>query len=144
MIRSICEICSPDHKTLNLSRVLDITQEIKDSLLKIVYCQDYDFAVKLCILAGKREFFHYDVWLKERIKGVGAPFAKALVKYMNEEIIVPIKIEMIKLGVHLNKPLSQQQLEALEDIKEQILERSHLTKERLCLTMENLENPANF
>ena len=63
---------------------------------------------------------------------------------MNEEIIVPIKIEMIKLGVHLSKPLTQQQLEALEDIKEQILERSHLTKERLCLTMENLENPANF
>lgn len=25
MIRSICELCSPDHKILNLSRVLDIT-----------------------------------------------------------------------------------------------------------------------
>ena len=96
MIRSICEICTPDHKVLNLHRVLDITQEIKDSLLKIVYCPDYDFAVKMCILAGKREFFHYDVWLKERIKGVGAPFVKALVKYINEEIIIPCKVEMIK------------------------------------------------
>ena len=25
MIRSICELCTPDHKVLNLSRVLDIT-----------------------------------------------------------------------------------------------------------------------
>lgn len=107
MIRSICEICTPDHKVLNLHRVLDITQEIKDSLLKIVYCPDYDFAVKMCILAGKREFFHYDVWLKERIKGVGAPFVKALVKYINEEIIVPCKVEMIKQGIHVNRQLTQ-------------------------------------
>jgi hypothetical protein len=40
------------------------------------------------------------VWLKERIKGVGAPFVKALVKYINEEIIIPCKIEMIKQGIH--------------------------------------------
>ena len=25
MIRSICELCTPDHKVLNMSRVLDIT-----------------------------------------------------------------------------------------------------------------------
>jgi hypothetical protein len=107
MIRSICELCTPDHKVLNLSRVLDITQEIKDSLIKIVYCNDYDFAVKLCVLAGKREFFHYDVWLKERIKGVGAPFVKALVKYLNEEIIIPCKVEMIKQGIQSNRQLNQ-------------------------------------
>lgn len=96
------------------------------------------------MLAGKREFFHFDVWLKERIKGVGAPFVKALVKYINEEIIIPCKMEMIKQGIHQGKQLTQLQIDALEDFKEQVLERSHLTKERLCLTMENLENPANF
>lgn len=25
-----------------------------------------------------------------------------------------------------------------------ILERAHMTKERLCMTMEHLENPANY
>ena len=49
-----------------------------------MYCQDYDFAVNLGILAGKREFLHYDVWLKERIKKVGTPFVNAFIAYINE------------------------------------------------------------
>jgi CCR4-NOT transcription complex subunit 1 len=52
---------------MNLSRVLDITQEVKESLLPIVDCDDYYFAVNLGILAGKRDFLHYDVWLQGRI-----------------------------------------------------------------------------
>jgi sulfur transfer complex TusBCD TusB component (DsrH family) len=68
MIRAICELCRHEQKIMNLSRVLDITQEIKESLIKIVYCNDFDFAVSLGVLAGKRDFLHYDVWLKERIK----------------------------------------------------------------------------
>jgi hypothetical protein len=68
MIRSICELCRHEQKIMNLSRVLDITQEIKDSLIKIVYSNDFHFAVNLGVLAGKRDFLHYDVWLKERIK----------------------------------------------------------------------------
>ena len=98
MIRGICESCRHEQRIMNLSRVLDITQDIKDSLIKIVYCQDYDFAVNLGILAGKREFLHYDVWLKERIKKVGTPFVKAFISYINEQIIVPCREYMIKNG----------------------------------------------
>lgn len=98
MIRAICECCRHEQRILNLSRVLDITQEIKDSLIKIVYCNDYDFAVNLGVLAGKREFLHYDVWLKERIKKVGTPFVKAFIKYINEQIIIPCKDFMISNG----------------------------------------------
>lgn len=76
---------------MNLSRVLDITQEIKDSLIKIVYCNDFNFAVSLGILAGKRDFLHYDVWLKERIKQVGSAFVKALIKYINEHVMMPTR-----------------------------------------------------
>lgn len=60
IIRSICELCRHEQRVINLSRVLDITQEIKDSLIEIVYCDDYDFAVNLGILAAKRDFLHYD------------------------------------------------------------------------------------
>jgi hypothetical protein len=35
-------------------------------------------------------------------------------------------------------------MEKLEPFKEAILERSHLSKERFCMTMEHLENPSNF
>lgn len=90
MIRGICELCRHDQRIMNLSRVLDITQEVKESLIPIVDCEDYYFAVNLGILAGKRDFLHYDVWLKSRIKDIGAPFIKALLKYIKEHIIVPI------------------------------------------------------
>lgn len=75
---------------MNLSRVLDITQEVKQSLIPIVYCEDYEFAVNLGILAGKRDFLHYDVWIKSRLKDVGSPFISALLKYINDHIIVPV------------------------------------------------------
>lgn len=67
VIRSICEQYRKDPDNMNLSRVLDITQEIKDTLLPIVTCEDYKFAVHLGILAGKREFLNFDQWLAERI-----------------------------------------------------------------------------
>jgi hypothetical protein len=40
--------------------------------------------------------------------------------------------------------LLSEDLEKLEPFKEAILERSHLNKERFCMTMEHLENPSNF
>lgn len=75
---------------MNLSRVLDITQEVRDSLIPIVYCEDYNFALNLGILAGKRDFLHYDVWIKSRIKDVGSPFINALIKYIQDHIINPV------------------------------------------------------
>lgn len=89
-IRGICELCKHDQRLMNLSRVLDITQEVKDSLLAIVYSEDYSFAVNLGILAGKRDFLHYDVWIQSRIKDVGTPFVNALVKYIWDHIINPV------------------------------------------------------
>ena len=61
---------------MNLSRVLDITQEVKDSLIPIVYCEDYNFAVNLGILAGKKD--------------VGTPFINALIKYIQDHKINPV------------------------------------------------------
>lgn len=120
---------------MNLSRVLDITQEVKESLIPIVHCEDYYFAVNLAILAGKSDFLHYDVWLQHRISDVGTPFIKALLKYIKEHIINPI-IELQKRGTPAE--VSGEQFEIQ---KQQVLERSHLSKEKLCITIENLSNP---
>lgn len=91
MIRSICELCGSEDQLsfispLNLNKVLDITQEIKDSLPKFVNCQDYDFAVALGIIAGKRDYLNYDAWLKERIQQVGKEFLRSLVRYLYENV----------------------------------------------------------
>lgn len=113
---------------MNLSRVLDITQEIKDSLLPIVSCSDYNFAVHLGILAGKRDFLNYDVWLKSRIKDIGAPFVLPLLKYINDQIIKVIK------QMEEKNPDSVD-----ETLKLSVLDRSHLTQEKLQITVEHLK-----
>ena len=120
---------------MNLSRVLDITQEVKQSLIPIVYCEDYEFAVNLGILAGKRDFLHYDVWIKSRLKDVGSPFISALLKYINDHIIVPVGDYVAK-----NKQLAESNPESFENQKSVILERSHLSKEKRLITIDHLKN----
>lgn len=132
-IRGICELCKHDQRLMNLSRVLDITQEIKASLIKIVYCQDYNFAVNLGILAGKRDFLHYDVWIKSRIKDVGSPFINALIKYINENIIIPVNNFIMQ-----NQQMIETNPEGFEQQKNSILERSHISKEKLIQTIDHL------
>lgn len=118
MIRGICELCRHDQKVMNLSRVLDITQDVRDSLIKIVYCHDYDFAVNLGILAGKRDFLHYDVWIKERIKKIGFPFVKAFIKYINEQVLVPMKEFLIRNGFSSKTNLTPEDHEMLDKARE--------------------------
>jgi len=128
MIRGICELCNADQRVMNLSRVLDITQEIRDSFMKIVNCEDYKFTVNLGILAGKRDFLHYDVWLQKRLAEIGTPFIDPLIQYVFENIVYPLKEQEKKSG------------ELTESVKNNILERSHLNKEKLTITYEHLNN----
>jgi CCR4-NOT transcription complex subunit 1 len=106
MIRAICELCRHDQRIMNLSRVLDITQEVKESLMPIVDCEDYYFAVNLAILAGKRDFLHYDVWLQRRIADVGTPFIRALLKYVREHILKPLAALPAELSQQQPQPTS--------------------------------------
>ena len=64
--------------------------------------------MNLGILAGKRDFLHYDVWLKERIKKVGTPFVQAFLKYINEWVILPAKEYLIKNGYSNKAQLTQE------------------------------------
>lgn len=122
MIAAISELYKKDSSSLNLSRVLDITQEIKDSLIPIASCKDYNFAVSLGILAAKRDFLHLDQWLAERIKAVGNPFVTAILKYIEDKIITPCKMSH-------------------ESQHDMILDRSQLTHETLSLVFQLLMNP---
>ena len=111
MIRGIYELYKHDPRTMNLSRVLDITQEVKESLIPIVDCDDYYFAVNLGILAGKRDFLHYDVWLQSRISGIGTPFIKALLKYIKEHIVIPINDYLKRHNISSHSDLNSDSFE---------------------------------
>ena len=118
VINAIANMYNSSPDLMNLSRILDITQKLKESLLLLVNCNDYKFAVNLAILAVKRDFLHIEQWLKERIENVGDDFVAALVDYIKENLIVHCKAN--------NKN------------KENILEKSQLTLESLAVILENL------
>lgn len=57
MISCIAEVYKNENKkenSFNLSRVLDITQAIRDSLIPFTTWNDYEFSIPLAIIAGKR------------------------------------------------------------------------------------------
>lgn len=132
LISAICELYKRENKkentSLNLSRVLDITQSIQDSLLPLANWNDYQFSVSLGILAGKREFLHFEQWIHQRIQTIGNPFISALIQYVDDYVIEPIK----EAG---QKPLPNAQGQISYD---NILEKAQLSLELITLICENL------
>lgn len=128
MISAIYELYRRENSSLNLSRVLDITQEIKDSLMPIANCNEHTFSVSLGLLASKREFLHFEHWITDRIKTVGNPFISAILKYVDENIIIPCA------KVNENPQNNQQLASSFENI----LEKSQLNLESFAIIFDNL------
>ena len=128
VIRGMAELYRNDNTLMNLSRVLDISQEIKDSLLVILETQDYSFSVQLGILAGKRDFLHFDLWLSKRIDVVGTPFINALLHYIRERIVIPCKALEVQ-----GRPKDSKK-------EESVLELSQLNQDKIVMIFENLFN----
>ena len=118
VINAIANMYNSSPDLMNLSRILDITQKLKESLLLLVNCNDYKFAVNLAILAVKRDFLHIEQWLKERIETVGDDFILALLEYIKDNLICHCKTNSKN--------------------KESILEKSQLTLESLAVILANL------
>lgn len=127
MIEAIHELYRRENSALNLSRVLDITQEIRDSLISLANCDKMSFSVSLGILASKREFLHFEHWLSERLKKKGGAFVEALLKYLEENLIIPLFSAEKQIPANL-----------METHCKSILEKSQLTLESLGIIMENL------
>ena len=118
VINAIANMYNSSPDLMNLSRILDITQKLKESLLLLVNCNDYKFAVNLAILAVKRDFLHIEQWLKERIETVGDDFILSLLEYIKDNLICHCKTN--------------------SKSKESILEKSQLTLESLAVILANL------
>ncbi|CAD8144744.1 unnamed protein product [Paramecium octaurelia] len=131
-----------ENSCLNLSRVLDIVQQLfqnsqqnNTSLLTMAKFDDYQFSVPLGILAGKREYLNFDIWLNERIKSQGIPFVNVLLQYIDENVIQQIKEYQLKAGLP-NGQLGQMQIQQLD----QILDKGQLKLEMITIIFEQLMN----
>ncbi len=120
IIKVICTMWESQPDLMNLSRILDISQKLKDSLLLLVNCSNYNFSVNLAILSVKRDFLHIEKWLKERIKKSGDEFIEALINYLQNNLIAHCR------GNNTNKG--------------NVLEKAQLSMESLAIIIENLLN----
>ena len=134
VINAIANMYNSSPDLMNLSRILDITQKLKESLLLLVDCSDYKFAVNLAILAIKRDFLHIENWLKERIQTVGDDFVLTLIDYLKENLINHCKGNIKSKESVLDK--SQLSIESLAVILENICLAKHSTNPKISISTE--------
>ena len=80
---------------MNLSVIFDLTNNVlKDSLLPLVHSKYHKFSVNLGLLASKRDYLYIDKWLKNNIEEYGDEFIKALLEYLNINVIQPYQINL--------------------------------------------------
>eukprot|EP00474_Spongospora_subterranea_P008987 CRZ09445.1 hypothetical protein [Spongospora subterranea] len=84
-----------------LLRILDLSQEIKDSLTVILESRPFRFAIDFAALASRREFLNLDKWLQLRIDEHGNDFCSAVLDYLSQAVmsqlhsVVPVSVELV-------------------------------------------------
>lgn len=81
-----------DRSANNLSGILDLTQEIKDSLMLTLRNSDHYFSLSLGILAAKKGLLNLEDWIDRKLKEIGDPFVKAILKYFEDNLFSTFKI----------------------------------------------------
>ena len=90
IINSITELHRLYPKNMSLSRVLDISQIIKNSLLDIITTtKDVDFAIQLGLLSSKIDFLQFENFILTLIQNQGELFVKLFLEYINKTLITP-------------------------------------------------------
>lgn len=120
IIHGAVEYYEKDPTSIALTQLLDLTQEIRDSLLKLVNCDNHYFTVHFGLLAIKRDFLHLEHWIKERISQGKEPFVRALLDYLEKSI------------ADLIKDTKDQR------IIEAVFDKAQVTKESLTVIIEKL------
>ena len=124
-----------ENTTLNLSRVLDIAQHLQN-LQQMVSGNDYQFSVALGILAGKREFLHFDAWFQDRIKENKQPFIEQVLIYVQQHVIEQCNAR--NREIIQGRSSQSSSLSAVQNQYEQILEKAQLNIELLAIILESL------
>lgn len=120
IIHGAVEYYEREPTSMTLTQLLDLTQEIRDSLLKLVSCENHLFTVHFGLLAIKRDFLHLEHWIKERIANGKEPFVKTLLDYLQKNLLDIIK----------ENPDNR--------IVDGIFDKAQITKESLAVIFEKL------
>ena len=87
LIETLSFLYSIIPETVNLYKILELTQKVKESLMTMVcYSEDY-FSISLACLAIKRDFLNIQQWLNDRIEKRGEVFILALLNFIKENLI---------------------------------------------------------
>lgn len=133
MMHTFSEITRRDNNSLNLSRIIDICQNVKGSLQKLAASEEFDFSIPLGLFASKRELINLKTWLKERIDTSNEAFIEALIDYISTNIVLPastVSQEAMGGGIPQSK-------------LDQILENSHLNASSLNTIIEVWDQAAS-
>lgn len=165
-IEALALLHSTIPEVVTISKILDITQKVKDCLIPMVSSKFTNFSICLGILAVKRDFLHIDPWLSDQIEKKGDEFIIPLINFINNNVVQEYTKKINNL-VYCQSKISQKQgithqfsnspeIQRKENvsssitqlkgiptnnynqIKDQILEKSQLTIEALIIIFENL------
>jgi len=154
-------------ETVNMNKILDLTQKIKDCLIPLVSSNNDYFSICLATLAIKRDFLHVDQWLNDRIEKRGDYFILPLLSFIKLNVIqeykkkiegnsnYSIKTSLIKQNKYsslvssannqgiqgsqnLNPGNEGRNNSSFAALKDQILEKSQLTIEAIAIIFEHL------
>jgi CCR4-NOT transcription complex subunit 1 len=100
---------------------------------------DYDFAVPLAILAGKREFLHFEPWITDRIKNIGNPFLKSILGYIEDHLLSPIR-KLIETKQNFSYEFMLEKAQLSKELLAFIFESIFLTTSSSKMTKRNLES----
>ena len=67
VIKSISSF-SKDWQKLNFHLIIDIIQNIPDSLVHFLNSEDFEFVFTLAIFASNKDLLNMETWLKEKLK----------------------------------------------------------------------------
>jgi len=67
IVDGIYNLYKQDRKKMTFSKIIDLTQNLKDALIVFTQHPDIKFCVRLGLLAGKRDFLHFESWVGERL-----------------------------------------------------------------------------
>jgi len=113
---------------VNLNKILDLSQKIKESVIPMVSSDDDNFSIWLATLAIKRDFLHIDQWIYERIEKRGDNFILALLDFIKQNVINEYRTIVASSSRNVN----------FFNMKDQILEKSQLTIEAISIIFEHL------
>ena len=91
LIKGAIEYYYREPNTITLNHLIDLTQEIKESLLTLAKANDHLFAVHFGLLASKKDYLHLEHWLTERISQAREEFLNVLCEFLESFLIDPSK-----------------------------------------------------